>query len=137
MTEEKYHILRSRTKSKFLVIGALLFPILFFLAQFIVQKDKLSFYYLIFLLGSSFYLLTILDDMPFFELSPKILTSVGTGVRLFVLSTLLTFIGLVKYIHFFIDISSWSRPLLRTGNILLGFFGVIVSFVFLNISKDR
>jgi signal transduction histidine kinase/DNA-binding response OmpR family regulator len=130
MTEVDYLAFQSRTRYKFLLIGVLLFPFLFFFAQFMVQKDKLSFYYLLFLLGSATYLLTMLDTIPFFELSPKIIESVGTIHRLFVLSTIFLLIGMVKYIHILLDVSSWSRLLLKTGDILLGGFLLMVLIPF-------
>lgn len=119
MSEEKYLTLRSRANYKFLLIGAMLFPILFFSAQFWVQKDRLSFFYLLFLLGSTLYLTSILDTIPFFELSPKLYASGETIRYVFIFSTFITLFGLVKYIHFFTDLSSRSRLLLKTGNALL------------------
>ena len=119
MSEEKYLSLRSRGDYKFLLIGAMLFPILFFLAQFWVQKDRLSFFYLLFLLGSTVYLTSILDTIPFFELSPKLYASVKTIGYVFIFSTFFTLLGLVQYIHFFIDLANWSRLILRIGNVLL------------------
>jgi signal transduction histidine kinase/DNA-binding response OmpR family regulator len=125
MSEQDYLIYRSRDIYKFMLLGVMLFPFLFFFTQFMVQKDKLIFYYLLFLLGSFTYLLTMLDTIPFFELSPKIMASMGSIQLLFYFSTLITFIGLVKYIHCFLDVYSWSQKLLKTGNLMLGAFFVI------------
>lgn len=125
MSEETYMPLRSRSKVKYLLLGSMLFPILFFLVQFMVQKDKLGFYYLLFLIGSAFYLVTMLDTVPFFEMTPKIILSMNTIKHLFVISGLLTLAGLLKYIHIFLDVLSWSPKLKKTGDILIGVFALI------------
>lgn len=126
MSVESYNLQHSKTMYKYMLLGIIIFPLLFFLIQYLVQKDKLSLYYLVFLIGSFSYLLTMLDTIPFFELSPKLISSMDHIQRLFVCSTLLTFVGLVKYIHCFLDVSSWSIQLTKTGNILLMVFLAIV-----------
>ena len=120
MTEESYLNYYARTNYKFLLIGALIFPFLFFLVQFLVQKDLLSLFYVIFLLGANLNLITILDGIAYFSLYPTIITSALMGRKIFVLSTFLTLFGLVKYIHVFTELKDWSRPLYKTGHILLG-----------------
>lgn len=120
MTEESYLNYHARTNYKFLLIGALLFPFLFFLVQFLVQKDNLSLFYLIFLLGASLNLITILDTIPFFFLCPRIIMSAMALKKIFVFSVFLTLFGLVKYIHIFTNMGHWSRPLFKSGHILLG-----------------
>lgn len=131
MLEETYQEKKARNRLKYLFIGAWLFPLLFFLAQFITQKDQLSFFYLLFMLGSAIYLLTMFDTIPFFELNSKFIKNMQTIARLFVISTLLTFTGLVKYIHLLLDIAYWHKSLLRIGNILLLLFTLIAVIPFL------
>ena len=124
--EKDYLEIQPRAKYKFLLLGALLLPFLFFLIQYAIQKDKLTFYYLIFLLGSSLYLISILDQIQFFELSPKILKSAVFITSFYSIGSLLSLVGLVNFIHLFLEIRSVSRPLLRVGNIILWFFSVTV-----------
>ena len=126
MTDATYLTLRARTKYKFLLVGVLIFPLLFFLAQLLVQKDQLSLYYLLFLLGSTIHLPTILDTIPYFEVSPKLVASIRTIQRMFVLSTFLLLLGLIKYMHVFLDMASWSQALVKAGNVLLGVFLALV-----------
>ncbi len=124
MSEGQYQSLNSRTIYKFLFFGVVLFPLLFFLVQVIVEKDKLSFYYFIFLFGAAVNLLTMLETIPFFALNPKMIASIGILARLFVFSIFLTMFGLVKYVHCLLDVSSWSSSSFKTGNILLWGFGI-------------
>jgi len=125
---EEFKSLQSRAVYKFLLLGVLIFPVLFFLVQFLVQKDKLNFFYLLFLSGSGLYLLTMLDTIPFFELNPKIITSMGIIQRMFVTSTLILLFGLVKFLHSFLQVSSWSPKLAKVGDGLLIAFFLVVTF---------
>ena len=131
MSEEDFFSYQSRDQLKFLLLGALLFPILFFVSQLIVQKDKLGFYYLIFLLGSAAQLLTLVDILPFFDLSPKIIASRAILMRLFLLSAFLTLAGLAKYIQCFLNIHAWSHPLHKFGHLVLAVWGVIIVIPFI------
>ena len=127
LTEENYLKFQQRTYIKYFFLGILLFPLLFFLVQLLIQKDKLSLYYFLFLLGSAAYLLTMVETVPYFQLSPRIVNTLVTVQRLFVLSTLILMIGLVKYFHEFLHMNSWSRNLVKAGNVLLGIFAAIGS----------
>ncbi len=119
MEEETYFRLGSRAHLKFLFLGVLIFPVLFFLATFLVERDRLSFYYLVFLMGAAAYMVTIVNTVPYFELTPKLISSIGAIQRLFVVATFLTLTGLVKYIHYLLDVASWSQPLFMAGNIFI------------------
>lgn len=126
LSEEKYLRMRSRSNYKYLLIGALLFPLFFFLTQFLVQRDRLTGFYIIFLLGASLNLLTILDTISFFALAPKVMNSMDILAPMFVVSIGLTIFGLVKYLHQFLDLANSSLTLQRLGNILLLIFSFIV-----------
>lgn len=126
LSEAEYLKMRLRSNYKYLLIGSLLFPLFFFLTQFLVQRDRLTGYYIIFLLGASLNLLTILDTISFFALSPKVMNSMDIVARLFVISIGLTIFGLVKYLHQFLDLAKSSLTLQRLGNILLLVFAFIV-----------
>ncbi len=126
LSEEQYLKMRSRSNYKYLLIGALLFPLFFFLTQFLVQRDRLTGFYIIFLLGASLNLLTILDTISFFALAPKVMNSMDILAPMFVVSIGLTIFGLVKYLHQFLDLANSSLTLQRLGNILLLIFSFIV-----------
>lgn len=126
LSTSEYYIYRSKANVKFLLIGAMIFALLFFIAQFAIQKDKLSFYYLIFLAGSGAHLVDMLDTIPSFEFAPKIMTDMRDLQLVFLWSTVLTLGGLTKYIHVFLDIASSSRILQRMGHgLILGFTCIV------------
>lgn len=128
MGEEEYVALKSRTNYKFLLLGSLVFPLLFFLTQFLVQRERLTAFYIIFLLGASLNLLTILDTINFFGLTPKILLSMEVTAPLFVLSIGLTILGLTKYLHEFLDLKvHWLRFKL-IGDVLVVVFSAVVIY---------
>ncbi len=132
MSEQAYLRLNTRTPLKFLLLGAILFPILFFLTQFMVEKDRLTLSYLVFLTGSTLNLVTILETIPYFDVNPKIVGSMPIIARMFVASVFLTLLGLVKYVHFLLDFSSWSPFWMEAGDVLLLLFlaAAMVPFLF-------
>lgn len=131
MSEETVMRLRSREKFKYFLLGIIIFPILFFMFQTIIERDPLNLAYLIFLFGAGANLLTILDTIPFFSLCPNILPSMSLMARIFVLSCFLTLAGLVKYIHHLLEVRSWPVKLYHIGNILLLAFLLVIIFPFL------
>ena len=128
MVEEEYVILKSRTNYKFLLLGALVFPLLFFLTQFLVQRERLTAFYIIFLLGASLNLLTILDTINFFGLTPKILLSMEVTAPIFVLSIGLTILGLTKYLHEFLNLKAHWSQFKFIGDVLLWVFMLLVIY---------
>ena len=128
MEEEEYVTLKSRTNYKFLLLGALVFPLLFFLTQFLVQREKLTAFYIIFLLGASLNLLTILDTINFFGLTPKILLSMEVTAPIFVVSIGLTILGLTKYLHEFLDLQAHWPRFKSIGDVLVFIFSLVVIY---------
>jgi signal transduction histidine kinase/class 3 adenylate cyclase/ActR/RegA family two-component response regulator len=124
--EKDFLKLYSRTRIKFFLLGSLLLPILFFLIQYIIQRDRLTFYYLIFLVGSSMYLLSILDQAAYFWFTYMILKSSKYIVTFYSIGSLLSLVGLIKFIDLFLDIKSVKKLFLRIGDIILIVFSLIV-----------
>ena len=120
--DKDFYALQNRTYYKFLILGALFFPFLFFLIQFSTQRDLLTLYYLVFLIGSSMYLISILDQISFFSFSPKILKTAFLISRFYAIGSLLSLFGLVKFIHLFLDIQGTSNRIYKIGNIILWIF---------------
>ena len=127
--EKDYIKRRSRTPLKFLLLGALILPILYFLIQFITQKDLLTLYYLIFILGSTLYLFSILDQIPYFDLCPKILKTSTQITSFYSIGSLLSLVGVVKFIHIFLDVKSSSLWIHRLGLILLALFAISIAYL--------
>lgn len=131
MTEEEYASHESRSNYKFFLTGLLIFPLLFFLARLLVEKNLLAFAYLIFLLGAALNLITLLDATPYFSLTPKFISNLPIIQRLFLTSILFILIGLVKYIHYLLEVKNWSPRLVKVGNVMLLAFSVIVIIPFI------
>ena len=125
-TTREFEVEESKAIIKDYLIGAMLFAFFFFMAQFAIQRDSLSFYYLIFLIGSGSHLVDILDTVPTFELAPKIMTKRWVLQLVFLWSTLLTLGGLTKFIHVFLNVSSWSINLKKVGDSLIIIFTIVV-----------
>ena len=120
MSESEFQKEHNRTNYKFFFIGLILFPILFFLAEYVVQRDKLSLYLLLFLTGSALNLITILDTISYFQLSPKIVASARVSQSIFLLSTILLLFGLMKYVFVFLDLGTISKRKVVIGHYLFG-----------------
>ncbi len=125
-SETEYMLRYASVKYKYLIYGFLAFPLLFFLAQFVVERDYLNFYYLVFLVGSSLNLVTILESIPFFELSTRLIKETRTLQIIFLFSIFLTLSGLIKYIHKLFDLRAKSARLVNFGNYLLALLLVII-----------
>ena len=125
-SETDYILQNARVKYKFLIYGFLAFPLLFFLAQYVVERDYLNFYYLVFLVGTSLNLVTILESIPFFELSARLIQKTITLQIIFLFSIFLTLSGLIKYIHKLFDLRTKSARLVNFGNYLLASLFVII-----------
>lgn len=128
MSEGEYVALKSRNNYKFLLLGALIFPLLFFLTQLLVQRERLTAYYIIFLSGASLNLLTILDTINFFNLTPKVLPSMEITAPVFVASIGLTIFGLTKYLHEFLNVEKHLSRVKRLGDLLVLIFSVVVIY---------
>lgn len=128
LLETEYVALKARSNYKFLLLGALAFPLLFFLTQFLVQREKLTAYYIVFLLGASLNLLTILDTINFFGLTPKVLPSMEVTAPIFVASIGLTIFGLTKYLHEFLNLKEYWLKLKHIGDVLLLVFSAVVIY---------
>lgn len=131
MTPDEYASEKTKDAYKFLFLGFICFPILFFLAQYLIERDRLNFYYLIFLVGASMNLVTILESTPFFKLTPKILAPLFPSQILFwmfVISVFITLVGLTKYVQHLLHVRSWNTKFYRIGNGLMWLF-MIVSII--------
>ena len=122
-----FQIAESRAIVKYALIGAILFALFFFLAQLIIQRDKLSFYYFIFLAGSGAHLVDMLDTIPTFEFAPKVMKEMRILQLVFLISTVLTLGGLTKFIHIFLDVKSLSKDLKKMGD------GLILTFILITL----
>lgn len=125
MPEETYLNRSKRLIYKFLFLGVLLFPILFFGFQTaFVEREKLNLYYLIFLIGAGLNLITILDTIYLFEFAPRILPSYNLVTLSFVISIFMTLFGLIKYIYTLLDTPKYFPLQVKVGNILLIILGI-------------
>ncbi len=124
-TEETQQ-LEVRTIYKYFTLGVIIFPVCFFFAQWLVERERVNFAYWVFLLGAALNLITILDATPYFEHSPKVVPSMGVLQRFFVISVYLTLAGLVKYIHYLLDIKVCFPLLRKVGHWLIGGFSIVI-----------
>jgi len=129
---DEYQQFETRTIYKYFFLGVIIFPVCFFFAQWLVERERFNFAYWIFLLGAALNLITILEATPYFEYSPKIISSIGVIQRFFVVSVFLTLVGLIKYIHYLLNIKVWSPLPVQIGHWLIGGFFIVIltPFVF-------
>ena len=119
LTKDTFLKLRDRLKYKYFLLGTLVLYFMFFLAQVIVQRDRLTIYYLIFLFGSTGYLFTIVESIPYFEYSPKLQSNIYLLQPIFLISTVLTLTGLINYLQLFVDVKNNSPIFYIFGQLLL------------------
>ncbi len=125
--EEDLLTTRKKERLKFFLLGIMVFPILFFLFQIFAYRERLSFYYFLFLLGSTANLITILEDAPIFEITSKLITGVRMNQLLFLFSSLFMFFGLIKFMIYLLELNKTHRILDSIANVLLFIFGLIIA----------
>ena len=130
--KDTFQKLRDRLKYKYFLLGTLVLYFMFFLAQVIVHRDRLTIYYLIFLFGSTGYLFTIVETIPYFEYSPKLQPNIYLLQPIFLISTVLTLTGLINYLQLFVDVKNNSPTFYKFGQLLLILLAITgsVPFVF-------
>jgi len=104
---------------KFLIMGLMIFPICFFSVTTLIEKDRLNAAYVFFLIGATLNLITILDGTPYFAITPKIVNTIGLGMRFFLISIVLTLGGLMKYLHYLFEAKQYLKSLKKIGDYLI------------------
>lgn len=130
LTKNEFQKLSSRNIYQFFLLGALFFYVLFFLAQFVFIKDQLNFYYVVFLTGATAHLITMVESIPFFDYCPKTFAKIINLQYLFLISTVVTLFGLMKYLQHFLQIGIRAPRFKRYGEILIVIFALILMVPF-------
>lgn len=97
---------QKRAKYKYLFVGMILFLLLYFSLQLLVNWDQLLFYYLVMLLGLTPFFMISLDHTAFFSYSRSVymIPEVATEYLLN-LARLLALIGILKFTQVTLDLS--------------------------------